>query len=456
MDIGAIKPPARGDLFGQPRGLAWLSGTQFWEAFSLYGLQAMLALYMAGQILQPGRAETVLGLAPVRAAVEAVTGPLSTQAFAAQLFGLWAGLIRFTPIFGGILGDRLLGRRPTIMIGCLLMTAGHFCMAFDASFLIALLLLMLGTGCANANLWSQVGAVYTAGDRRRDSGVQLYYVALNTGAFVAPVICGWLGQELGPHLAFAVAGFGMLIGLLIYALGGRDLPADPPRLADAIQAPLLPAERRIVLLLGLLTIVAAAFWVSQSQVWNVYNLWVRDHVDLKFYGWSMPVPWLQALDALAPILLLPGILALWRRQAGRGTEPDAMTKMIIGCLLMAGSMVWLAAAGPLFGAQVPLLWAVAFHFILNSGWVFFVPITIGLVSRLAPAGLNATMIGAYTASVFIGSTISGRLGGNYESWSGWHFWLLHAGVTAGGALALLLLRPVVRVALADTSSGARG
>ena len=131
------------------------------------------------------------------AAIESVTGPLSTQAFAVQLFGLWAGLIRFTPVFGGLIGDRLLGRRRTIMLGCLLMTAGHFCMAFDGSFLLALFLLMLGTGCANANLFSQVGAVYPPDDRRRDDGIQLYYFALNCGAFVAPILCGWMGEALG-------------------------------------------------------------------------------------------------------------------------------------------------------------------------------------------------------------------------------------------------------------------
>ena len=155
------------DILGQPRGLAWLAGTQFWEAFSLYGMQALLTLYMVAQLLMPGHAENVVGLAATRAAIESITGPLSTQAFAVQLFGLWAGLVRFTPVFGGLLGDRLLGRRRTIMLGCVLMTLGHFCMAFDGSFLAALFLLMLGTGCANSNLFSQVGALYPPEDRRR-------------------------------------------------------------------------------------------------------------------------------------------------------------------------------------------------------------------------------------------------------------------------------------------------
>lgn len=446
------------DVFGQPRGLAWLAGTQFWEAFSLYGMQALLTLYMVGALFKPGHAEQVVGLAATRAAVESLAGPLSTQAFAVQLFGFWAGIVRFTPVFGGLIGDRLLGRRRTIMLGCLLMTAGHFCMAFDASFLLALLLLLLGTGCTNSNLFSQVGAVYPPGDRRRDDGLQLYYFALNCGAFVAPIVCGWLGDRLGWHLAFAVAGLGMLAGLIVYALGQRHLPPDPPRLAAATRAPLQPQDWAAVRLLLLLMLVQAAFWVSQSQIWNVYNLWVRDHVELSVLGWRMPIPWLQALDAISPGILLPPTLWLWRRQASRGGEPDAITKMAIGCLIFGAGMAWLALSGPVFGAgRVPLLWAIGFHLLSNWGWLFFTPIAIGLYARAAPKSLNAMMIGVNSTAVFVGATISGRLGGLYEVWSPGRFWLLHAGIIAGGALLLLLaMRPAVRrlLARADADSEA--
>ncbi len=453
MTESPAQTPGR-DLFGQPRGLAWLSGTQFWEAFSLYGLQALLTLYMVGQLLTPGHAENVLGLAATRAAIESVTGPLSTQAFAVQLFGLWAGLVRFTPMFGGLIGDRLLGRRRTIMLGCLLMTAGHFCMAFDGSFLIALFLLVLGTGCANANLFSQVGSVYSPGDRRRDDGIQMYYFALNCGAFVAPIVCGWMGQELGWHQAFGLAGFGMLIGLVIYAMGSRHLPPDPPRGVAAVRQKLKPAEWGAVRLLLVLMLVQAAFWIAQSQVWNVYNLWVRDHVEMAVLGWQVPIPWLQALDAIAPGLLLPPTLWLWRRQARRGAEPDAITKMAIGCLIFGTGMVWLAASTTVFGAgRVPLLWAVGFHMLSNSGWVFFTPIAVGLYARAAPTSLNAMMIGVNSMAVFVGSTISGRIGGLYDTWDSGRFWLLHAGIIAGGALLLLALRPAVRRLLASQEAG---
>ncbi|MFZ4690277.1 MAG: peptide MFS transporter, partial [Polymorphobacter sp.] len=436
---------AAADLFGQPRGLSVLAATQFWESFSLYGTQALLTLYMVDQLLLPGHVERVAGFAATRSAIESVTGPLSTQALAVQLFGLFAGLARFTPAIGGYIGDRWLGRRRSIMAGALLMAAGHFCMAFDVTFLLALLLLILGTGAMNANLFSQLGSVYPAADRRRDDGLQLYYLALNIGAFVAPVVSGWLGQEQGYHIAFSTAGFGMLVGLVVYAAGQRNLPADPVRVAGAPRAPLLPAERRATGLLLLVMLVSALFWVAQSQVWNVYNLWVRDHVALDILGWQMPVPWLQALDALAPALLLPPILWLWRRQAARGAEPDAITKMAIGCLVFGAGMAWLAAGAALFGAgRVPLLWVVGFHFVANAGWVFFVPIAVGLYGRAAPKSINAMMIGLTSMAVFFGSTISGRIGGLYEVISPARFWLLHAGIVAGGAVLLLALRPAVR------------
>lgn len=442
------------DLFGQPRGLAWLSGTNFWESFSLYGMQALLTLYMVGALLLPGRVEHVVGLAGVRTAIEAITGPLSTQGFAVQLFGLWAGLVRFTPVFGGMIGDRWLGRRQTIMLGCLLMTAGHFCMAFDASFILALFLLMLGTGCTNSNLFSQVGAIYPPGDRRRDDGIQLYYLALNIGAFVAPIVCGLLAQDFGWHAAFGLAGLGMLAGLVVYAWGSRHLPPDPPRVAAAARAPLRPQDWSAVRLLLLLMVVQGAFWVAQSQIWNVYNLWVRDHVEMSMLGWQMPIPWLQALDAIAPGLLLPGTLWLWRWQARHGIEPEAITKMAIGCLIFGSGMAWLALAGWVFGAaRVPLLWAVGFHMLSNWGWVFFTPIAVGLYARAAPKSLNAMMIGVNSTAVFVGSTISGRIGGLYETWSTARFWLLHAGIITGGAVLLLLLRPAVRRMLVRADQG---
>ena len=437
------------DLFGQPRGLTWISLTTFWEAFALYGTQALMVLYMVDELLLSGHVENIAGFGPFRAGVESITGPLSTQALAAQIFGLFAGLARFTPVFGGLIGDRWLGRKYTIALGALLMTAGNFAMASERLFLLAVLLMILGAGCMGVNLQSQVGGLYMQGDRRRDDGFQIYYLLLNLGAFVAPIASGWIGQQWNWSAAFASAGFAMLIGLVLYVIGMRDLPADPPRPSRAAPAARLTAtERRSVLILFALVPLMALFWVAQSQVWNVYNLWVRDHVDLSIAGWSMPVPWLQALDALAPAILVPPILALWRWQAARGAEPSDIGKMAIGCAIFGLATTWLAAASWVFGdiSRVPLLWAVAFHFLSNAGWVFFVPIAVALFARAAPAKVNAMMLGINSMAVFIGSTVSGRIGGFYETMSPGNFWLLHTAIIGAGAVIFALLdRPLRRV-----------
>ena len=307
--------PKPGDVMGQPRGLSFLSGWVFWEAFGFYGPQALLLLYMVEHLLLPGHIEAVAGFAAFRSMVESVTGPLSSQALGAQIFGLYVGLARFTPVFGGLIGDRWLGRRRAVLLGSLLLAAGFFALAVEALFLLGLVLVILGSGFASANVQSQVGALYARDDRRRDDGFQIYYLLLNLGAFVAPLLAGWVAQAWDWQSAFVIAGAGVGVAVLVYLCGTPHLPADAPRAARANLPKLTGLERRATGVLMALVPVMALFWVAQSQVWNVYNLWVRDHVDLALWGWSMPVPWLQALDALAPALLVPPILALWRWQA---------------------------------------------------------------------------------------------------------------------------------------------
>jgi POT family proton-dependent oligopeptide transporter len=437
---GETKPGGR-DIFGHPRGLVVLAGTELWDRISFHGMQALLTLYMVGQLFTPGHVEKIVGFTGFRAFIEHITGPLTTQALATQIFGVYVGLVYFTPSLGGALGDQVLGRRRTVALGALLMTAGHFCMAFDQSFLLAMLLLILGAGCLRGNLQPQVGELYSAQDRRRAVAFQLYASMINLGAFIAPVLTGALGQAFGWHAAFAFAGFGMLVGLIIYISGQRELAPEAPRGPKAARTPLTPAERRTVLLLLGLVPVAALFWVAQSQVWNTYNLWVRDHIELQVGSFTVPVPWLQALDGLAPFICLPPMLMFWRWQASRGTEPNEFTKAAIGCFIFGASTLWLSGASFYTDAhgRTPLMWAVAFHFASNLGWLYFTPTMVALFSRAAPASVNATMIGVYSLSVFLGSTISGRMGALYETLTASQFWALHAGVVAAGGVILLLI-----------------
>lgn len=180
-------PPGGRELFGHPRGLVVIAGTELWDRVSFHGMQAMLVLYMVERLLLPGHVEHIVGFARFRSVLESATGALSIQALAAQIFGIYVGLVYLTPVLGGLLGDRLLGRRRAVALGALLMTAGHFFMAFEQPFLLALLLLIFGAGFLRGNLSSQLGDLYAKADRRRTSAFQIYYCMLNTGAFIAPL-----------------------------------------------------------------------------------------------------------------------------------------------------------------------------------------------------------------------------------------------------------------------------
>jgi POT family proton-dependent oligopeptide transporter len=215
-----------GELLGHPRALAYLFATEMWERFSYYGMRALLVLYMLKYLFVPQRANEVLGLSPFQHALEFVFGPLAPQPLASQIYGFYTGLVYLTPILGGLLADRVLGQRRTVIVGATLMAIGHFMMAFEQLFLLALGFLILGNGAFKPNISTQVGALYAPGDRRRDRAFSIFYVGINLGAFLAPLICGTLGEELGWHYGFAAAGVGMTISLVTYLAATPTLPKD--------------------------------------------------------------------------------------------------------------------------------------------------------------------------------------------------------------------------------------
>ncbi len=433
--------------FGQPTGLWVLSGTELWDRISFHGMQAMLVLYMAGELLKPGRIEQVAGFAHYRAAVETVTGPLSSQGIATQTFGLYMALLTFFPLIGGWIGDRWTSRRTAVTLGALLMTGGHFALAFDRTFLFALLLLILGAGLLRGNLKAQIKTLYAEGDRRLADAFQVYSFVVNFGAFIAPIVTGVVAKYYGWHAGFAVAGFGMLIGLFVYLFGSRHLPADKAKAQAVVRGALTARERRNVLGLFLVWPVSLCFWTAQAQIWNVYNLWVRDHVNLWVGGFEVPVPWMQSLDGLAPALFIPLVVWHWRRQARRGTEPDIFVKMGIGCLIFACAVLWLAAAPLVANAQgrAPLAWPVLFHLISNLGAVYFSPVMLALYASRAPAAWRGTMLGIEALAASAASLLSGYMGGWYEVMSPTRFWTINAMIVGGAGCAVLILRgPLAR------------
>jgi POT family proton-dependent oligopeptide transporter len=241
----------------------------------------------------------------------------------------------------------------------------------------------------------------------------------------------------------------MFVGLVVYLTGRGALPAEPRRGADEIaKPPLSVGERRVVISLVAIVPILTLFWIAQAQIWNTYNIWVRDHVDLVIGNFHVPVPWLQSVDGLAPLVSLPVLLLFWRWQARRGSEPDEYQRMVLGLLIFGASVMLLAAGQWVTDAsgKTPILLPVAFHFASNIGWLYFAPSANSLFAGTAPRSVRGTMIGIYTLSMFFGSIISGRLGGLYEHLSPALFWTIHASVAvAGGAVLWIVGIPLRRI-----------
>lgn len=449
-------------FLGHPRGLAYLAFTEAWERFSYYGMQTLLVLYMAHQLLLPGHVEHIAGFTAFRAAVEhAYGGPLSVVALASAIFGLYTGLVYLTPIAGGIIADRWLGRTRTIIIGALLMAAGHFLMAFDVSFLLALACLIAGVGCFKGNLASQVGALYATGDLRRADAFQIYFLFINAGVIAAPLIAGTLGEVYGWHYGFAAAGVGMVIALVIYRLGRKWLPADgvsERAAAKAARKPRLTREERtaVILLLALLPVLALGA-VGNQEIFNAYLLWAPEHIDLVFFGRKMPTSWLITVDAVLSVSMLVAVLGFWRLWARRFTEPDEIAKMVIGEFISVAGLLMLAAAAYLSagGHKAGVGWALAFHVINSIGFANVFPVGLALYARASPKALAATMLGFYYVHLFLANNLVGWLGGLLERMPGAQFWLLHAGLIGGAGAVLLLARHLFGhvLAPADEPSG---
>lgn len=440
-------------FFGHPRGLGWLSATEFWERFSYYGMQALLVLYMTHRLLLPGHVEHIAGFVDLRTVLEGVYGPLSPQALASVIFGLYAGLVYVTPIAGGLLADRVLGRTRTVALGACLMAAGHFLMASDATFLLALLFLLVGAGCFKGNLAVQVGTLYSLDDTRVDDAFQIYYVAINLAVIASPLVCGTLGEHYGYHWGFGAAGAGMVIGLAIYLHGRKWLP--PEQLArrndngkDSQQ--LLPRERRRVIVMLLLVPVLGVSLVGNFQIFNAYLLWAETNYQLQVFGMTMPVTWILSLSCTISVTTLAASMVFWRWWAKSRAEPSEIGKIILGAFMMACAPLILASASYVVAAtghKVTLVWAVVFEFVNDFGYANVVPVGLALYSRSAPKAVGGMMTGGYYVLFFVANMLVGWIGGFLNRMPGTEFWLLHAAVVSSAALLLLMVRGTVHKVL---------
>jgi len=491
---------APGELFGHPRGLTFLFTTEMWERFSYYGMRSLLVLYMTKYLLLADHSGDVIGLSGLHRALESVFGPLEVQPLSSQIWGLYTGLVYFTPIFGGLLADRVLGQRRTVVIGAVLMAIGHFMMAVEQLFLFALLALILGSGCFKPNISTQVGGLYAPADPRRDRAYSIFYVGINLGAFLAPLVCGTLGEGFGWHYGFVAAGVGMVIGLAIYLYALPHLPADEMHKARAMGAViarseatkqsssryrpsgllrfarndgrsvLQPHERRAIFALLALFVPNTLFWAAYEQMGNTIILWADGYTDrsidpLHLFGLSAQIPstWFLAVNPFMIFAFTPLVVALWARQAARGTEPPTITKMAYGCFGVAIAYLIMAAAalsasgiaGTAAGAasgdagKASWLWLFAYFVVITLGELYLSPVGLSFVTKVAPARLISLMMGVWLATSFTGGFLSGYIGSLWSRMTKPEFFLLVAGVAAVAGVMIWGLRWVVSETVPD-------
>jgi proton-dependent oligopeptide transporter, POT family len=493
-------------MLGHPVGLFILFLTEMWERFSYYGMRSLLTLYMVKYLfLQPDVGKEILGFNAIKGALESVFGPLTTQPLGSQVYGLYTAFVYLTPFFGGMLADKVIGRRRAVILGGVLMAIGHFLMAMESAFFPALLFLILGNGAFKPNISTQVGGLYRQGDPRRDRAFTIFYMGVNTGALLAPLISGTLGQKVAWHYGFGAAGVGMVLGLILYIWGQRylahdssDAPISPVKTARSIATYIfsiaaalivfiigLPAVMSLIARVGiskpLIAAIAAVvlgilfwrwmrslpeedrksvgaifilcffnifFWGVYEQQGNTMQLWADHNTNWNFLGLSIPSTWFQAFNPAMIVLLAPLLNKVWAWQAERRTEPSSPTKMGIGCFILGLSYIVMIIANAGTGPDElhSIFWLVGTTFILTIGELYLSPIGLSFVTKVAPARMVSMMMGVWFLSSFFGNYLSGYLGTFWEKMPQVRFFtmLTLIGILTG-LILLALSRPVGRV-----------
>lgn len=385
--------PAR-TLFGHPPGLTVLFTTQMWAEFSFFGLQALLVYYMTKHLHFP-------------------------QAKSSLIYGAYGAAAFFSPFFGGLIADRWLGRTKSVIIGGAMMMFGHFAMAFEPLLFPALALVALGNGLFIPPLAIQVGSLYADDDPRKAYAYSAYYMGINLGGLLAPLVCGTLGELYGWHWGFTAAGVGMAIGLVIYCSFLRLLPPEPNRrlLAAEAQPGAAPVIREHVAILLLMVAMVVLFRVGYEQSGNVIALWVSDFtersIDVLGLRRTIPATWFQSINPLLIIVGTPILIRIWRRGKANETTPHLLRRMAIGCVIAASAMLTMVlaavASGP-EGAKVSSLWVFAYFALLTLGELFVIPVGLTLIESLAPVRFASMAMGGWYIAKFLGSLLAGLMG----------------------------------------------
>ena len=427
-------------FLGHPKGLGFLGFAEGCERFSYYSMQTLLVLYMVNYLLLPGRMEKVIGLNWLQAHVY---HGISGQPLASAIFGTYTSLVYGTPILGGIIADKWLGRNKTLILGGVLMAIGHFLMAIEPAFIFALVALLLGVGAFKGNIATQVGALYGPNDLRRAMAFQIFYIFINVSVIIAPLVSGTLGQKVGWHYGFGCAGVVMVIGLFIYLSGRRYLPAEElasPSEDSRLREPLTRGDWMCVVYLLILIPVLAVSLLTNQEIFNAYLTWGDQHFDLTLLNNTSS--WLITVDAAVSFTMLVAVAGFWKWWGTHRREPDEITKMIIGSVftVAGGLCLFMAALTQPHGGKISLFWPMMFEVMNSIGFAHVLPISLALFSKISPKQITATVIGLYYLSFFIANAVVGYVGGLYSSLPTTTFWLIHVASAAFGLIAFAIFK----------------
>jgi POT family proton-dependent oligopeptide transporter len=440
MTVPPATAPTQADTggwAGHPRGLSTLFFTEMWERFSYYGMRAFLILYMTAPAALGG-----LGFEVPRAG---------------SVYGTYVGSVWFATIFGGIVADRWLGAYRSVLYGGIIIALGHFTLAFKALpfFYAGLALIVLGTGLLKPNATTMLGSLYDERDARRDAGFSIFYMGINLGAFIGPIIAGALAQKVDWHLGFACAGIGMTLGLIQYVLGRDRLRPALERVAVRAKSatPGVGFTREEWARMGAVLVFfvfAALFWAAYEQAASTLNLFADRYADRTVFGWTVPTSWFVSIQALFVIVLSPVFAWLWVRLGPR--EPSTPAKFAFGLLFVGLSFVLLLPAGAMaqqggVGGNVVLvssLWLVAAYFIQVLGELCLSPVGNSVVTKLAPPRIVGMMMGVWFLAIAAGNKLAGLIAGLSATVPFTTLFGAVAAATIGAAAVLFLLIGPIR------------
>ncbi len=427
--------------FGHPRGLSTLFFTEMWERFSYYGMRAFLILYMTASVANGG-----LGF---------------DDRHAATVYGNYVGSVWLTPILGGLIADRLLGQYRSVLLGGSIIALGHFTLAFKtlSTFYAGLVLIVIGTGLLKPNVSTIVGSLYEDGDARRDAGFSVFYMGINLGAFIGPIIAGGLAQKVNWHLGFAMAGVGMVLGLIQYVVGRSHIEPGLARLA-ARPKPVNTAGgagggfsaqewKRIAVVL-VLFVFAAIFWGAYEQAGSTLNLFGDRYTNNTVLGFSYPSSWYVSVQAFFVIALSPVFAWIWIKLGPR--QPSVPAKFALALLFGGIAFLLLVPAGAMAqsaaGVKVSPLWLVGAYFIEEWGELCLSPVGLSAVTKLAPTRIVSLMMGVFFLSNSLGNKLAGWTAGFFSS--------MPLSQLFGAVAAVCLVAAVIMFALVKPVKGMMG